>query len=174
MKKTMAMMILLSLCLPLFSLEVGVGGGLCGNARTDADNCFMLSIGDERNSFSSFLHGGDVLSLSFSHRGNFTHSFGWRLGSALGGYSYGATSLLLDAVVGGEYGTEYVNLKGSFGVQAAAVKYRSLDEALFTLSPLVSVILELVAEDNVFHFYMSYTMPYERQAKAVPSFGFEY
>ena len=164
----------LFILLPLFSLEVEVGGGLFSSARSEGRGCSSLSLGDGKNQFSSILQGGDVLSLSYCRRGNFTSYSGWRLGTTISGYSYGAASLLFDAVLGGRYGTDDVNIMGSFGVQGGFVKYRSLERALFTLSPLASLILEFVARNNLFHVYMSYTMPYGRQIKAVPTYGFEF
>lgn len=71
------------------------------------------------------------------------------------------------------FGTEYVNSNIGLGIQGACAKYDYLDDALFSLSPLLNFSIDLKAENISYSFFVDFIMPYERMFKANATLGIE-
>lgn len=112
-------------------------------------------------------------SLQGEKKDNFSRALGYRYGFSLSYYSEGVSSLLLHGLLLLRFGTEYVNSNIGLGIQGACAKYDYLDDALFSLSPLLNFSIDLKAENISYSFFVDFIMPYERMFKANATLGIE-
>ena len=171
MKKIL--LILSIFLLPIFlfaSDEYSVAFGIRKNNQTDNSHYFLLEGETDKFSVTLMENGGEYISLDTRYKGKFSRLFDWNTGMAFNYFSSGATTLMVNGDVNGRYGTESVNLSLGLGVQGAVLKYKDIDQLLFSISPLVNISINLKAEENSFSFGFMMDMKYERQFKAVESF----
>lgn len=171
MKKIL--LILSIFLLPIFlfaSDEYSVAFGIRKNNQTDNSHYFLLEGETDKFSVTLMENGGEYISLDTRYKGKFSRLFDWNTGMAFNYFSSGATTLMVNGNLNGRYGTESVNLDLGLGVQGAVLKYKFLDQFLFSISPLINIAINLKAEDNSFSFGFMLDMKYERQFKAVESF----
>lgn len=171
MKKIL--LILSIFLLPIFlfaSDEYSVALGIRKNNQTDNSHYFLLEGETDKFSVTLMENGGEYISLDTRYKGKFSRLFDWNTGMAFNYFSSGATTLMVNGDVNGRYGTESVNLSLGLGVQGAVLKYKDIDQLLFSISPLVNISINLKAEENSFSFGFMMDMKYERQFKAVETF----
>lgn len=171
MKKIL--LILSIFLLPIFlfaSDEYSVALGIRNNNQTDNSHYFLLEGETDKFSVTLMENGGEYISLDTRYKGKFSRLFDWNTGTVFNHFSSGATTLMVNGNVNGRYGTESVNLSLGLGVQGAVLKYKDIDQLLFSISPLVNISINLKAEENSFSFGFMMDMKYERQFKAVETF----
>ena len=171
MKKILLVLSIFLLPIFLFaSDEYSVALGIRNSSQTDNSHYFLLEGETDKFSITLMENGGEYISLDTRYKGKFSRLFDWNTGIAFNYFSSGATTLMVNGNLNGRYGTESVNLDLGLGVQGAVLKYKFLDQFLFSISPLINIAINLKAEDNSFSFGFMLDMKYERQFKAVESF----
>lgn len=171
MKKILLVLSIFLLPIFLFaSDEYSVALGIRNSSQTDNSHYFLLEGETDKFSITLMENGGEYISLDTRYKGKFSRLFDWNTGMAFNYFSSGATTLMVNGNLNGRYGTESVNLDLGLGVQGAVLKYKFLDQFLFSISPLINIAINLKAEDNSFSFGFMLDMKYERQFKAVESF----
>ena len=165
MKRYLMLFIVLvpGLCFASLSFDATVG--YKGNAQMEGNLDLGLSLALDDNTYTLLTRGGEYLSLQYERNGDFSSRFSYL-------YGEDAVSLLVDGLCSFSYGSRYVNLSLGFGAQGGIVKYRSLDNFFFSLSPLVDATITLISDYNTIELYLSFLAKEERLFKAVPTFGF--
>ena len=158
------------LCFASLSFDATVG--YKENAQMEGNLDLGLSLALDDNSYTLLTRGGDYLSLQYERNGDFSSRFSYLYGAVANIYGEDAVSLLVDGLCSFSYGSRNVNLSLGFGAQGGIVKYRSLDNFFFSLSPLVDATITLISDYNTIELYLSFLAKEERLFKAVPTFGF--
>ena len=168
MKKLLVLIVLVGISLSLSATyRYSVAYGMRNNSQVEDNHFFLMEGEDDRFSFTFMETGGEAITFDSEYRGEFSSVFSWDTGVAFNYFSSGTISLMTKGNLNGNYGTESVNLDFGLGAQAEVVKYKYLESPLFSLSPLLNIVLNLKVNDNSFSFGMMMDMKYERQFKAV-------
>lgn len=168
MKKLLVLMVLVGISLSLSATDrYSVAYGMRNNSQVEDNHFFLMEGEGDRFSFTFMETGGEAITFDSEYRGEFSSVFCWDTGVTFNYFSSGTISLMTKGNLNGNYGTESVNLDFGLGAQAAVVKYKYLESPLFSLSPLLNIVLNLKVNDNSFSFGMMMDMKYERQFKAV-------
>ena len=172
MKRYLMLFIVLvpGLCFASLSFDATVG--YKENAQMEGNLDLGLSLALDDNSYTLLTRGGEYLSLQYERNGDFSSRFSYLYGAVANIYGEDALSLLVDGLCSFSYGSRNVNLSLGFGAQGGIVKYRSLDDFFFSLSPLVDATITLISDYNTIELYLSFLAKEERLFKAVPTFGF--
>ena len=172
MKRYLMLFIVLvpGLCFASLSFDATVG--YKENAQMEGNLDLGLSIALYDNTYTLLTRGGEYLSLQYERNGDFSSRFSYLYGAVANIYGEDAVSLLVDGLCSFSYGSRYVNLSLGCGAQGGIVKYRSLDNFFFSLSPLVDATITLISDYNTIELYLSFLAKEERLFKAVPTFGF--
>ena len=172
MKRYLMLFIVLvpGLCFASLSFDATVG--FKENAQMEGNLDLGLSLALDDNTYTLLTRGGEYLSLQYERNGDFSSRFSYLYGAVANIYGEDALSLLVDGLCSFSYGSRNVNLSLGFGAQGGIVKYRSLDNFFFSLSPLVEATITLISDYNTIELYLSFLAKEERLFKAVPTFGF--
>lgn len=172
MKRYLMLFIVLvpGLCFASLSFDATVG--FKENAQMEGNLDLGLSLALDDNTYTLLTRGGEYLSLQYERNGDFSSRFSYLYGAVANIYGEDAVSLLVDGLCSFSYGSRNVNLSLGFGAQGGIVKYRSLDNFFFSLSPLVDATITLISDYNTIELYLSFLAKEERLFKAVPTFGF--
>ena len=172
MKRYLMLFIVLvpGLCFASLSFDATVG--YKENAQMEGNLDLGLSLALDDNTYTLLTRGGEYLSLQYERNGDFSSRFSYLYGAVANIYGEDAVSLLVDGLCSFSYGSRNVNLSFGFGAQGGIVKYRSLDNFFFSLSPLVDATITLISDYNTIELYLSFLAKEERLFKAVPTFGF--
>ena len=164
MKKLLVLIVLVGISLSLSATDrYSVAYGMRNNSQVEDNHFFLMEGEDDRFSLTFMETGGEAITFDSEYRGEFSSVFSWDTGVAFNYFSSGTISLMTKGNLNGNYGTESVNLDFGLGAQAAVVKYKYLESPLFSLSPLLNIVLNLKVNDNSFSFGMMMDMKYERQ-----------